>query len=87
MILMHVIRNAQDATDSDGFIDVTFTTDQDYVLIEIEDNDCGREKDFLRNRLFKPVELTKSSMGMRIGAHQVTNVSTIMGSQFNAASE
>jgi putative PEP-CTERM system histidine kinase len=87
MILMHVIRNAQDATDSDGFIDVTFTTDQDYVLIEIEDNGCGMDEDFLRNRLFKPFESTKSSMGMGIGAYQVREFIQNMGGHIKVSSE
>lgn len=87
MILMHVIRNAQDATSSDGFIDISFVADATNVMIEIEDNGSGMDQEFLRNRLFKPFESTKSSMGMGIGAYQVREFIQNMGGQIKVASE
>ncbi len=87
MILMHVIRNAQDATDSSGFIDVSLLLDNNQVIIEIEDNGCGMDEDFLRKRLFKPFESTKSSMGMGIGAYQVREFIQNMGGQIKVTSE
>lgn len=87
MILMHVIRNAQDATDSNGFIDVAFTRQAEQVMIDIEDNGCGMDEEFVRNRLFKPFESTKSSMGMGIGAYQVREFIQNMGGQIKVTSE
>ena len=87
MILMHVIRNAQDATSNDGFIDVCVEADQNTVSIEIEDNGCGMDTEFLRHRLFKPFESTKSSMGMGIGAYQVREFIQGMGGQLKVSSE
>ena len=87
MILMHVIRNAQDATNNDGFIDVCVEANQDTVIIEIEDNGCGMDAEFLRHRLFKPFESTKSSMGMGIGAYQVREFIQGIGGQLNVSSE
>ena len=87
MILMHVIRNAQDATSNDGFIDVSVAADAKTVSIDIEDNGCGMDAEFLRDRLFKPFESTKSSMGMGIGAYQVREFIQSMGGELKVTSE
>ena len=87
MILMHVIRNAQDATDNDGFIDVSVVVEQNSINIVIEDNGCGMDAEFLRHRLFKPFESTKSSMGMGIGAYQVREFIQGMGGKLGVNSE
>ena len=87
MVLMHVIRNAQDATESSGFIDIVFKMRGEQVLIDIEDNGCGMDEEFLKNRLFKPFESTKSSMGMGIGAYQVREFIQNMGGEIMVKSE
>lgn len=87
MILMHVIRNAQDATSNDGFIDVSVVAEQNTLHIDIEDNGCGMDAEFLRHRLFKPFESTKSSMGMGIGAYQVREFIQGMGGKLNVSSK
>ena len=87
MILMHVIRNAQDATVNDGFIDVSVVVEQNSINIDIEDNGCGMDAEFLRHRLFKPFESTKSSMGMGIGAYQVRAFIQGMGGKLTVNSE
>ena len=87
MILMHVIRNAQDATNNDGFIDVSVVVEQNSINIDIEDNGCGMDAEFLRHRLFKPFESTKSSMGMGIGAYQVREFIRGMGGKLSVNSE
>ncbi len=87
MIIMHVLRNAQDATANDGFIDVAIVCASGSVSIEIEDNGAGMDQDFIKNRLFKPFESTKSSMGMGIGAYQVREFIQAMGGQLKVTSE
>jgi len=87
MILMHVIRNAQDATNNDGFIDISVVVEQNSINIDIEDNGCGMDVEFLRHRLFKPFESTKSSMGMGIGAYQVREFIQGMGGKLSVNSE
>ena len=87
MILMHVLRNAQDATANDGFIDVAIIPGSGSVAIEIEDNGVGMDQEFIKNRLFKPFESTKSSMGMGIGAYQVREFIQAMGGQLKVSSE
>ncbi|MGB5325782.1 MAG: ATP-binding protein, partial [Pseudomonadales bacterium] len=87
MILMHIVRNAQDATANEGFIDINVFNDNKYVTIEVEDNGSGMDEDFLNNRLFKPFESTKSSMGMGIGAYQVREFIQSMGGVIEVSSE
>lgn len=66
----HVIHNAQDATDKSGFVRVSLQTYEDQAIVEIEDNGCGMNIDFIRSRLFKPFETTKGLTGMGIGAYE-----------------
>ena len=80
MVIAHLIRNSQDATENDGFIDIeVFPQDAKKAVITIEDNGCGMSQDFLDNRLFKPFDSTKSSMGMGIGAFQAREFVRSMG--------
>ena len=86
MILLHVFRNAQDATNNEGFIDINLIKEPQQIKIEIEDNGHGMDEDFIKNRLFKPFESTKSSMGMGIGAYQVREFIQAMGGQIQVTS-
>ena len=70
MILSHLVKNAQEATPREGFVDVRLGRRGDKALIEIEDNGAGMDEDFIRYKLFKPFESTKSGKGMGIGAYQ-----------------
>ena len=66
----HLIRNAQDATDDGGKVDVTVSPEKDNVRISISDTGCGMTPEFIRDRLFRPFDSTKGSQGMGIGAYQ-----------------
>lgn len=70
MTLANIIKNAQEATDNQGFVDVTLSKEEDDAIIVIEDNGIGMDEDFLRDRLFKPFDTTKSGKGMGIGVYQ-----------------
>ena len=87
MILMHIIRNSQDATANNGFIDINVRHEDKFIKIEVEDNGSGMDEEFLTNRLFKPFESTKSSMGMGIGAYQVREFIQAMGGAILVTSE
>ncbi|MGH8232852.1 MAG: XrtA/PEP-CTERM system histidine kinase PrsK, partial [Rhodanobacteraceae bacterium] len=69
-VLGHVIRNAQDAAETDGRVTLTVKHASGHAAIEIEDDGAGMDEDFIRNRLFKPFFTTKASKGMGIGAYQ-----------------
>lgn len=88
MVLMHLVRNAQDATANDGFIDIDITqASNKNIVVSIEDNGAGMSQDFIKNRLFKPFESTKSSMGMGIGAYQARNFVRAMGGDITVESQ
>lgn len=70
MVFAHIIHNAQDATPNSGFIDIHINQENQMVNIEIEDNGSGMDEDFIRDRLFKPFDTTKTGKGMGIGVYQ-----------------
>lgn len=70
MIFSHVIKNAQEATPAGGFVDVFLESDNHQAVIRVEDNGQGMEEEFVRERLFKPFDTTKSGQGMGIGVFQ-----------------
>jgi putative PEP-CTERM system histidine kinase len=87
MIIGHVIRNAQDATASDGFIDVTLSRENNQAVLTVEDNGTGMSAEFIRERLFKPFDSTKASKGMGIGAYQVREFIRQAGGNVHIESE
>ena len=81
MTLSNIIKNGQEATDSHGFVDVTLSKKENDAIIIIEDNGMGMDEDFIRDRLFKPFETTKSGKGMGIGVYQTQEfISSLNGS-------
>lgn len=85
--LGHLIRNAQDAAANDGHIIVRLAQDGAHAIIEIEDDGCGMDPDFVRDRLFRPFDSTKGSKGMGIGACQVRDFVKAAGGKMYVESE
>ncbi len=71
MIIAHAVRNAQDATPSDGYVALHAWHANGEVNIEISDTGTGMDEAFIRERLFRPFDTTKSAAGMGIGAYQI----------------
>jgi signal transduction histidine kinase len=71
MALVHAIRNAQDATDADGRIEIRLAAQDGMASIEVTDTGVGMDAEFVRNQLFRPFESTKGAKGMGIGAYQI----------------
>ncbi len=70
MIFAHIIKNAQEATPTDGFVDVYLNKSAAKAVIQVEDNGHGMEESFIKGRLFRPFDTTKSGQGMGIGVFQ-----------------
>ena len=68
-VLGHLIQNAIEATPRDGTVSVALQRQGDAVLISITDTGEGMTEEFIRERLFKPFESTKSA-GMGIGVFE-----------------
>ncbi|MDX1695487.1 MAG: ATP-binding protein, partial [Ketobacteraceae bacterium] len=87
MVLVHIIKNAQEATDNNGYVDVILRKEDDYVIIEVEDNGSGMDEAFIKDRLFKPFDTTKSGKGMGIGVYQARELIRSLGGDITVQSE
>jgi signal transduction histidine kinase len=78
-VIEHVLRNAQDATSSEGKVSIEVSREDSQVTIAVTDTGRGMDADFLRERLFRPFDTTKGSAGMGIGAHQAREYVRTLG--------
>jgi putative PEP-CTERM system histidine kinase len=68
-VVGHLIQNAIEATGRDGAVSIHLGREHDAVRVRIADTGEGMSEDFIRERLFKPFESTKSA-GMGIGVFE-----------------
>lgn len=68
-VVGHLIQNAIEATAKDGKVGIELARRGENVLIRITDSGEGMSEEFIRERLFKPFESTKSA-GMGIGVFE-----------------
>lgn len=86
MVIVHIVQNAQDATSPNGFIDISIEKDEHLVYITIEDNGEGMDPAFIRDRLFKPFDTTKTGKGMGIGVYQARDYIQALGGNLSVES-
>jgi putative PEP-CTERM system histidine kinase len=86
-VLVHLIRNAQEATGRDGTVRIGVAAAGAGVEITIEDTGCGMDPEFIRNRLFRPFDTTKGSKGMGIGVYQARTLIMDAGGSLRVESE
>jgi len=87
MVLVHLIRNAQDATPPDGRIRVSAGQANGRIEVRVEDTGQGMSSQFIRDRLFRPFDSTKGSQGMGIGAYQAREFARSLGGDVRVESE
>jgi len=85
-VLQHLIRNAQDATDSDGDISIVVARQGDTASVSVRDTGSGMTQAFVRDRLFKPFDSTKGTQGMGMGAYQAREFARSMGGDVSVSS-
>jgi putative PEP-CTERM system histidine kinase len=68
-VIGHLVQNAIEATGRDGKVMLRLNRDSESAVIEISDTGQGMSEEFIRERLFKPFESTKSA-GMGIGVFE-----------------
>jgi len=85
-VLGHLIQNAIEATPKDGRVAIVLARTGAAVRIEITDTGEGMSEDFIRERLFKPFESTKSA-GMGIGVFESREYINELGGTLEVASE
>jgi signal transduction histidine kinase len=80
-IMVHMIKNAQEASQVNGKVDVTVGRDNGNAVITIEDNGIGMDELFLKEKLFRPFQTTKGNAGMGIGVYETREyVNSLNGS-------
>lgn len=86
-IIGHIVQNALDATDEGGMVAVRIADgDAGQVRLTIEDTGCGMAPDFLRERLSRPFQTTKTS-GMGIGVFETRQYVNEIGGALRFESE
>jgi putative PEP-CTERM system histidine kinase len=69
-IMVHMIKNAQEATEETGEVNVVIEKRDNCAIISIQDNGSGMEERFVKERLFRPFQTTKGNAGMGIGVYE-----------------
>lgn len=69
-IIGHLVQNAQEATDDNGFVRIEVEKNEHYMIIKTIDSGCGMDEKFIQQRLFKPFDTTKGNAGMGIGVYE-----------------
>jgi len=85
-VIEHVVNNAQEATENDGHIEIRVKNDVAQVVVEIEDNGCGMDYQFVRDRLFRPFDTTKGNAGMGIGVYECREFVRSLGGEVEVES-
>ncbi|MEQ9562403.1 MAG: PEP-CTERM system histidine kinase PrsK, partial [Woeseiaceae bacterium] len=86
MVIEHLLRNAQEATATDGSVTVDVSSTSSNVCISITDTGAGMTQEFIRDRLFRPFDSTKGSQSMGIGAHQARDYAGALGGRLDVSS-
>jgi putative PEP-CTERM system histidine kinase len=68
-VIGHLVQNAIEATGPSGQVWIAVDRESGMAVVEVGDTGKGMSAEFIRERLFKPFQTTKSA-GMGIGAHE-----------------
>jgi putative PEP-CTERM system histidine kinase len=68
-VIGHLVQNAIDATGETGRVWIRLVDHDGLAMVEVGDTGLGMTAEFVRERLFKPFQTTKST-GMGIGAYE-----------------
>jgi putative PEP-CTERM system histidine kinase len=84
-VLDHLVRNALEASDEASAVFISVASDGLHGLIEIVDSGQGMSPEFVRSRLFKPFDSTKSG-GFGLGAFEARELVRAMGGRLEVES-
>jgi putative PEP-CTERM system histidine kinase len=85
-VIENIIKNAQDATPKEGYVNIRLSHEGDAATIVVEDNGCGMDTVFIRERLFRPFDTTKGDTGMGVGAHDSREYIRALGGDIGVTS-
>ena len=86
-VILHLVQNAQEATDNNGKITIKGSLSGPDCLLEIEDTGCGITEEFIRTGLFQPFRTTKGNAGMGIGVHESKEYIESLGGSITVTSK
>jgi putative PEP-CTERM system histidine kinase len=84
-VLVHLVQNGVDASADGSPVFIAVASDPIYSLVEIIDSGCGMSPEFVRNRLFRPFDSSKSG-GFGIGAYEARELVRAMGGRLDVES-
>jgi putative PEP-CTERM system histidine kinase len=84
-VIANLLMNAHEATGEDREVKLTVKTEGDAVVLRVSDNGSGMSDDFIRERLFRPFDTTKSK-GLGIGVFQCKKIIEAHGGVIRVAS-
>ena len=82
----HMIQNGQEATGKHGRVIVRVACISGKAVVEVVDDGCGMDADFIKNRLFRPFDSTKGLTGMGIGAFESREFIRALGGEIQVES-
>lgn len=82
----HLVQNAQEATAEEGAVRITLRNEGERAVIEVSDDGCGMEPEFIRDHLFRPFDTTKGNAGMGIGVFEARQIVTAAGGDISVTS-
>lgn len=86
-VIGHLVQNALDATPDDGKVTIQIhSPDAGKVAVVVEDSGCGMSPEFIRERLSRPFQTTKTS-GMGIGVYEARQYLNEIGGTLSYDSE
>jgi putative PEP-CTERM system histidine kinase len=85
-VIGHLLQNAIDASLPAGRVDVCVQGAGPLAIVRVSDNGTGMSPEFIRDRLFKPFQTTKSS-GMGIGVYESSQYVAHLGGEIRIESE
>ena len=85
-VIENILKNAQDATPKEGYVNIRLSQQQGMAIITIEDNGCGMDASFIRDRLFRPFDTTKGDTGMGVGAYDSREYIRALGGDIGVTS-
>jgi putative PEP-CTERM system histidine kinase len=84
--LAHLVSNAIEASPAGNSVALVLQIDDKNVVLEVRDQGAGMSPDFVRNRLFRPLQSTKER-GHGIGAFQAREIARAAGGDIEVVSE
>ncbi len=84
-VIGHLVQNAIEATPKDGQVLVRLSRKAGNAAIEVQDTGHGMSAEFIRERLFKPFETTKTA-GVGIGVFESQEYARELGGQLEVVS-